>query len=273
MKIHVYISLFIFLAVSACSPTNSDVPPSPAKQPALPAQPVDSSLIKGGVVVGDRITGKVTKTMDASGYTYVSVDVGLDNAVWAVGPQTSIKVGDAVDVAKGSQMKRFRSKTLNKVFEPIYFISSFGSTDAKTSRASSGPASMPTARPASQPSSQPVKALNSKPPKSAPDIPKAKGGYTVSEIYEKSSELTSKSILIRARVVKFNAGIMGKNWLHLRDGTGDVANKTNDLTVTSDSTAAVGQVVLMRGVLATDKDFGAGYKYPVILEQSTLVQE
>ena len=76
---------------------------------------------------------------------------------------------------------------------------------------------------------------------------------------------------IRAKVVKYNAGIMGKNWLHLRDGSGK-ADKDNDLTVTSNDVAKVGDVVVIKGAVRTDKDFGAGYAYPVIVEDAKIAK-
>jgi hypothetical protein len=76
---------------------------------------------------------------------------------------------------------------------------------------------------------------------------------------------------VRGRVVKFNAMIMGKNWLHVRDGSG--ADGTNDLTVTTATKARVGDLVLVTGVLKTDRDFGGGYKYSLIVEDATVVVE
>jgi hypothetical protein len=64
---------------------------------------------------------------------------------------------------------------------------------------------------------------------------------------------------------------MGKNWIHLQDGTGD--NGSNDLTVTTDSTVNVGDTVLVSGVLNTDKDFGYGYQYAVIVEDAKITVE
>jgi hypothetical protein len=72
--------------------------------------------------------------------------------------------------------------------------------------------------------------------------------------------------------VKANSGIMGKNWLHLRDGSGTQAKGDNDITVTTDGQAAVGDVVVVTGVVRLDKDFGAGYAYPVIIEEATIAK-
>ncbi len=75
-------------------------------------------------------------------------------------------------------------------------------------------------------------------------------------------------MLVRGKVVKFNAGILGHNWIHLQDGSG--GNGTNDLTITTDATVKVGDVVTMRGTVALNRDFGAGYNYPLILENATV---
>jgi hypothetical protein len=72
-------------------------------------------------------------------------------------------------------------------------------------------------------------------------------------------------------VVKYNSGIMGKNWLHVQDGSGEAG--TNDLTVTTMATAAVGDTVLVKGMAVTDKDFGYGYKYAFIIEDAQVTVE
>ena len=74
----------------------------------------------------------------------------------------------------------------------------------------------------------------------------------------KSAELKDKPVLVRGRIVKYNQGIMGKNWIHLRDGTGSAADNSNDVLVRTTGEAKVGDVVLARGTVRTDQDFGSG---------------
>jgi hypothetical protein len=93
---------------------------------------------------------------------------------------------------------------------------------------------------------------------------------TVAEVYAQKAALKEKPVTVQAKVVKYNAGIMGKNWLHLRDGSGKAEAGDNDLTVTSQDVAKVGDVVVVKGVVRTDKDFGAGYAYPVIIEDAKI---
>jgi hypothetical protein len=97
-------------------------------------------------------------------------------------------------------------------------------------------------------------------------IAKAEGGKTVAEVYAGKDALAGTKVTVRGKVVKTNAGIMGKDWLHVRDGSG--ADGTNDLTVTTapGTLPKVGDTVLVTGIVVLNKDFGMGYKYPVMLE-------
>ena len=98
-----------------------------------------------------------------------------------------------------------------------------------------------------------------------------KDAYTVSELYEKSGTLDKKGITVRGKIVKVSKGIMGKNWIHLQDGTGDSGKGTHDLVVTTAmDAAAVGDAVTVKGTIYKDKDFGSGYKYAVIMEEATI---
>lgn len=103
-------------------------------------------------------------------------------------------------------------------------------------------------------------------------VPKAVGenAKTVAEIMTGSAKLKDKPVLVRGKIVKYNAGIMRKNWVHLRDGSGSEADGSNDLIVTTTNETKVGDIVTAKGVVRTDKDFGSGYSYKVLVEEATL---
>jgi hypothetical protein len=103
-------------------------------------------------------------------------------------------------------------------------------------------------------------------------IAKAEGGKTVAEVFAEKDALAGKPVTVRGKVVKVNAGIMGKNWLHVRDGSG--AEGTNDLTVTTAAELPeLGATVVVTGPVTLDKDFGAGYAYDVIVEDAEIKVE
>jgi hypothetical protein len=86
----------------------------------------------------------------------------------------------------------------------------------------------------------------------------------------KAAVLKDKTVLVRGKVVKFTGGVMGKNWIHLRDGSGSAADNSNDLLVTTKDQAKIGDIVVAKGVVRIDKDFGMGYSYKVLVEDATL---
>ena len=99
-------------------------------------------------------------------------------------------------------------------------------------------------------------------------IAKADGGKTVAELYAEKDQLAGQKVTVRGKVVKTNAGIMNKDWLHVRDGSGEEGK--NDLTITTTTTPLpnVGDTVLVTGTVTLDKDFGMGYQYPVLIEDA-----
>ena len=103
-------------------------------------------------------------------------------------------------------------------------------------------------------------------------IAKADGGKTVAEVFAEKDQLAGQQVVLRGKVVKSNPGIMGKNWLHVRDGSG--AEGTNDLTVTTAGAApAVGDLVLVKGPVSLNRDLGMGYVYDVIVEDAEVTVE
>ncbi len=63
---------------------------------------------------------------------------------------------------------------------------------------------------------------------------------------------------------------MGKNWLHIQDGTGNPLKNHHDLVVTTMEEPDKGAIVPVEGTLNYERDFGAGYKYDVIVEDAKI---
>jgi hypothetical protein len=104
-----------------------------------------------------------------------------------------------------------------------------------------------------------------------PSVDPIAGGVTVGQIWTDRDDLAGKTVTVRGQVVKFNGGILGTNWIHIQDGSGDPTAGTHDITVTSAAVASVGDVITVTGPVAVDKDFGAGYRYPVLIEDAAVV--
>lgn len=93
---------------------------------------------------------------------------------------------------------------------------------------------------------------------------------SVANLHQNKAALVGKTITAQGKVVKVNNGIMGRNFVHIQDGSGKAADGSNDLLVTSTQTAAVGDQVTISGTVVLNRDFGAGYSYPLIIEQATI---
>jgi hypothetical protein len=208
-------------------------------------------------------SGKVTETMNAASYTYIQVDTGTKK-VWAAAPEFKVKVGDTVAVAGGMPMQQYHSKTLNRDFDLVYFTGDVTVNGARPN-ASDSTANLP-------PNHPPLPgAATAAAPMDFSGIKKAPGGKSVQEIITDKAKLNGKEVKLRGKVVKYNPNILGKNWLHVRDGTGSAGS--NDLLVTTTTSTKVGDTVLVTGKVATDKDFGANYKYAVMVEDAKVVVE
>jgi len=225
--------LFLAIAISGCAAEATDSPSA--------VQPADQN----------RITGTVLETLDVSSYTYLRLETP-DGEAWAAVPRARLEIGAQAVIADPQAMSNFESKTLGRVFDTIYFGTLEGQEPKQDGMG--GAVSAPDGE------ASPI------------EVSKAEGptGRTVSELYAEKGELSGKVVTLRGKVVKYSAGIMNRNWIHLQDGTGDATTGTNDITVTSSDTAAVGDIVLVQGTVAVDKDYGAGYLYAVIVEEATV---
>ena len=213
----------------------------------------------------NRIAGTVLETIDASSYTYVRIETP-DGEAWAAVPQASLEIGSEVVLANPQMMSNFESKTLGRSFETIYF----GTLEDQ--RASS-PMAQAGANPHGSKQAGVKEGGSALDANTAPiEVEKAGGptGRTIAELYAERSDLSGKTVVLRGKVVKYSAGIMGRNWIHLQDGTGDATAGTNDITVTTSDSTAVGDIILVEGIVSVDKDFGAGYRYAVIVEDASV---
>jgi hypothetical protein len=205
--------------------------------------------------------GKVLQTINSGGYSYVQLKKKGGEKIWLAVTAAEIPVGSQQTFNPGMVMHNFESKTLKRTFDEIYFTelvpSGKGAKDKKEISGKS-PGSKGTVSPD----------VKVKVKKAA-----GKNGYTIAELYKNSGKLNKKKIVVRGKVVKVSSNIMGKNWVHLRDGSGSHATGDFNLVVTSKSIPAEGEVVLASGTLYKDKDFGGGYKYQIIVENAEFTVE
>ena len=205
---------------------------------------------------GSPLQGEVLEARDVSGYTYLRLSTP-GGETWAAVPTAKVKKGERVTVVNTAVMNNFQSKTLGRTFDSIVFGQLGGGTAAAATATAEPRGNLP--------------ATAAAPPKPI-KVAKAGGAdaRTVAEIYKGKAALKDKPVALRGQVVKVNNGIMGKNWLHLQDGSGSAAVGDQDILVTTQATAAVGDVVTVKGTVRADVDIGMGYRYTVMIENGAL---
>lgn len=260
------------LALLLCLGLPVHAAPAAAPAPAAPPAPEMADAT---------FTGHVVESMDADRYTYVEVDTG-SHRLWAATTHFVVHVGDSVTVQGGMPMLNFHSKVLKRDFDVIYFTGRIVVNPAGGAASGAASPALPPGHPAPTGASDAALPPNHPPltgqgtSAAALDlagIKKADGGRTVQDIVAHATQLAGQPVKVRGRVVKYNEMVMGKNWLHIRDGSGDPVSGDNDLTVTTAKPAKVGDLVLVTGKVSTNRDFGAGYKYAIIIEDAAVTVE
>jgi translation initiation factor IF-1 len=215
-----------------------------------------------------RLQGQVQEVIDGGSYTYLRVKTSSGD-VWVATLPMKLQKGASIVMDDAMLMTDFHSKALNRTFKEIVFGTARTAGTASTTRASTAAAKPAAAPPPAQMS--PHGSAAREPAVAVGRIDKATGaeGRTVAEVNQQAKQLAGRNVQVRGKVVKVSTNIMGRNWVHLRDGTGK-ADGSNDLLVTTTQAPKVGDVVLARGVVRVNADFGSGYSYPVLVEKATL---
>jgi hypothetical protein len=265
---------------------------APVVIPSAAAPPsAEAPRAAGGVSAarGPVIEGKVVERLDVPKYTVLALDTGGGAAhTWVAVSSASVKVGDAVRVVNAERMTNFTSATLKRTFETIYFGSLEDPANRSASQGNLGGWAAPGGDPHAGVPGAPPLGPGATPhadanPHGRPTSPrkdvvvsrveKAEGssGRTVAETYAQRRALSGKRVRVRAVVVKVVSGVLDRSFVHVRDGSEN--GEVSDLLVTTRALPAVGERVLFEGTVAIDRDFGAGYRYPVLLEDAEIVGE
>jgi len=200
--------------------------------------------------------GTITEQFDTPDYTYLNVRTEAGEQ-WMAIAKRDISVGDSIQFSGGVPMTDFYSKSLDRTFESILFVSNLtvdSSDSAKPAEAESfhSPDALMSPRTAAAPSKSEIAPLD--------------GGRTVDELLRNATNLSGETVSLRAKVTKVSANIMGNTWVTLQDGTGESPN--DKLLATTQETVTPGETVVVTGTVATDVDLGYGYEYKVLLEEA-----
>lgn len=242
MKLGLYL-IVLGLVITGCK--QKEELPQSQPVPASPAAPATANFH----------TAVVQEVVQATEYTYLNVKEG-DTTCWVAVTKREIPKGSTITYAPDVEMKDFFSKDLQRTFESVYFVSAV----SMQGEGAMGAAMPMTGHQAATSSDKLTEVIDP-----------VDGGISIADLYGNVATHGGQSVKIRGKVTKVNMAILGKNWIHVQDGT-EGAGKY-DLTVTTKDVAKVGDVVVVEGGITLNKDFGSGYKYDVIMEDASCTVE
>lgn len=195
----------------------------------------------------------VKEVIQTTSYTYLKFKEA-DAVYWGAIPRNDEMVeGNTYYFDNFMEMKNFPSKELDRTFDNIYFIQTISDKPF----------------PAAGAMNQDKKGSPKAGDMEVENITPVEGGTTISELYSNKSDLTGKTVRMHGQVVKFTAAVMGKNWVHIQDGTRNGNNV--DVTITTADEVKVGDIATFEGVVVLDKDFGYGYAYDILIDDAKLI--
>jgi len=192
----------------------------------------------------------VDEILPTTKYVYLNVNEN-GKKYWIATRKQDINIGEEYFYKGGLLKTNFESKEHNKVFDKIYLVTSLVQANHSNDT--------------NKINQQKTNQNSNK--KSSTIIVRQKGSIKISELIENTKEYEGKTVQITGKCVKINPNIMGKNWIHIKDGSKD----DYDLVITSDTFVKEGSMITMKAKVTLNKDFGAGYKYNLILEDGVIV--
>lgn len=240
-------------APTAASPHASGAPTGPVMGSAAPALPEPQHLRS--------LRGKVAEVLQVPQYTYIRFESGE----WAAVPsETSLRPGQEVEVLVQTEMQNFSSPSLGRTFERVSFASLPGGGGSQH-------ADLPATGGALPPNHPPASGA----PTAGPEVKAAlqaagQGGpalqLRVTDVYSERAMLAGKRVKVKGTIDRVMV-VQGISYVHLKDGTGAAADKTDDLLCLSSAPFEKGAQVTLEGVVALNKDVGMG-PLPVVLDDA-----
>lgn len=245
-KLSIIVAISLFLVACQSKPKVIESQPIGTSAGAMDYEsPLEQSADHD--VTSEEHRVEVQEVLNTEKYTYLNVTEN-ENTFWIAIPRKEVDIG-ARYYYKGGLLKRhFHSREHNRVFETVYLVSDVlpinedGSINYHTSIKNQIDASEPMA------------------------LKTEKGSIKIEELVLNPEKYHGKVVKVTGKCVKVNPMIMDRNWIHVQDGSGD----NLDLTVTTNENILLGTVVSLEGTIALNKDFGAGYRYDIIMEGAVL---
>jgi hypothetical protein len=268
IKTHYYVTITSILLLLSCNnnPTvisaTTDIPVSPS---GIFSEEYDdeTNLNPDAYSFTDNLHRVVvSEVLPTKKYIYLKVK-GNEKSFWIATGKQDVKVGETYFYRNPLLKTNFESKEYKRVFDTIYLVRSLiaqkhgnntGNLKADLSEVTEKNTNI---------TEEKVTI-----PTHTENIIQHKGSIKIAQIVANPSAYEGKTVQISGKCVKVNPNIMKRNWIHLQDGSKD----DFDLVITSNTFVPEGKIVNIKAQVSLNRDFGAGYRYDLILENGVVVE-
>ncbi len=249
MKLHLIISIAAILMVACGSKPKVITSEASSGDPGYNTAPVHDADMNNANDIHKVVC---LDFLQAEKYTYLQVEEHGEQ-FWIAVPKRDVEKGKTYYYTGGLKKNNFRSSEFNRVFETLYLVS--GVTESEPYAGSSALDEAYAEHSGQNPAEAPV------------NVAPREGDVKISELFENRTKYDGMVVSVTGKCVKINRMIMGRNWVHIEDGS-----MKGDLTITTTDDVPVGTVATLSGTIGLNKDFGAGYRYEVIMENAHVVK-
>lgn len=207
--------------------------------------PVSTPVELGAPSSSEHHHAVIQEVLQDGRYTMLRVSEKVGEQ-WLITRVEGLNVGDHVDYHEGLVKEQYRNTTLDRTFDRVILVSSLELAHSAEGHSADG--HFPT---------QTNKVANT-------TVSPIEGVLTPAEFLDKAPELEGQVVRVQGVVVKVNANIMKRHWLHLSE----TIDGPSDVVITSQTVVPVGHEVVFEGTVVRNKDFGAGYVFETLLENA-----
>lgn len=194
--------------------------------------------------MGDFHQVKIKEVLPTEKYVYLLVEEQGQEDYWISTLKKEVNVGGVYFYKDGLLKTNFESKEYNRTFDKIYLVSNIVPANHAGQQSTS------------------TSKTNTKPVIQDAGKIEVEGSVKIAEIVKDPKKFENKEVQLSGQVTKINPNIMGRNWIHIDDGS----QEDFDMVITSNQMIPEGNIVTMTGTVRLNKDFGAGYRYDIIVE-------
>lgn len=201
---------------------------------------------------------KVLEVLPTDKYVYLRVNENTGEEFWIATRKQEVVTGATYFYRGGLLKTNFESKEYNRIFDKVYLVSNIVPESHAQNQSTS---SIFKNEDASSDSKRKLDGVNH-------NLNSGNASLPIADLVKNRTKYEGQQVVLTGTVTKVNPNIMGRNWIHLKDGTLD----DYDLVLTSSVAVPEGHTVSLKGIVSLNKDFGAGYTYDILVENAELVR-